>query len=103
MKRYQYQSIVIDSTPQRYTTTQYPEIDRDSNDIYVNTSMGDRYDILSQTYYGDSSIWWIISSANPQYSDASIFPPRGIQLRIPSPNRVASILGDYEALNNPLF
>jgi phage tail protein X len=99
MKRYQQQPISIDSQPLRYTTTKYPEISRDINDVYVNTTMGDRYDILAQTYYGDSSLWWIISSANPQYADASLFPPRGIQLRIPAPNRVANILGNYEALN----
>lgn len=95
-----YRSIRSTSTPPRYFTTKYPEIAKSFEDIYVHTAMGDRYDTLALSYYGDSTLWWIISSANPEYGKASIIPPRGVQLRIPASNRVFDILASYDALNN---
>ena len=83
----------------RYITTKYPEISRSFEDVYVYTAMGDRYDTLALSYYNDSTLWWIISSANPEYGKDSLIPPRGIQLRIPSPNRVLPILAEFESLN----
>jgi|TARA_R110000803_G_scaffold108197_2_gene176437 hypothetical protein len=84
----------------RYETTKYPEIPRSFEDIYVFTTQKDRYDIMANKYYNDDSLWWIISSANPSYIQDSIIPDIGIQLRIPSPNRVPAILEEYESLNN---
>ena len=98
MKRYQ--SITTPNlTPQRYLTTKYPEITKSFEDIYVYTAMGDRYDTLALSYYGDSTLWWIISSANPEYGKDSLIPPRGIQLRIPSPKRTFEIISDFDSLN----
>ena len=54
-----------------------------NNDIYVITNSGDRLDILAQQFYGDSSLWWIISIANSNLSQNSLFIPEGTQLRIP--------------------
>lgn len=88
------------STQRRYATTKYPEISRSFEDIYVYTAMGDRYDILALSYYSDSTLWWIISSANPEYGKDSLIPPRGIQLRIPSPNRTAEIIAQFDSINN---
>ena len=48
----------------RYTNVKYPLIPRSINDIYILVAEGDRYDILAQTYYQDSSLWWIISTSN---------------------------------------
>ena len=67
---------------QYYATRTYREIPRANNDLYVITSMGDRYDLLANQYYSNPSYWWIISSANPEYV-GSMFPPEGVQLRIP--------------------
>ena len=103
MKRYQNIGR-FDSTPspslRRYVTTKYPEISRSFEDIYVYTAMGDRYDILALSYYGDSTLWWIISSANPEYGKDSLIPPRGIQLRIPAPIRTAEIISQFDSINN---
>jgi nucleoid-associated protein YgaU len=88
-----------DNPTRRYTTTKYPEIPLDFSDIYVYITKGDRYDILANVYYGDSSLWWVISSANPTLSQDSLTPPPGAQVRIPSSSRLASILGVYESLN----
>ena len=37
-----------------YKTSRYPEVPLSSNDIYVYTTQGDRFDTLAQQYYGDS-------------------------------------------------
>lgn len=83
----------------RYTTVKYPEIGRDVRDIYITTRVGDRYDILAQSYYNNSSLWWVISIANQNKSD-SLLPDIGTQIRIPSPSRINTITSDYENLNN---
>ena len=80
-----------------YKSTKYPIIPRSNNDLYVITTDGDRYDRLAQQYYNDSSLWWVISTANAEYTQNSLFPPTGIQLRIPS--NLSSILSAYSALN----
>jgi len=81
-----------------YVTSRYPEVPITSNDIYVYTTQGDRFDVLAQQYYGDSSLWWVISVANtgnpssntsPSLPQNSLVIPEGIQLRIPAyPNAV---------------
>ena len=80
-----------------YKTVKYPEIPRSNNDIYVITTDGDRYDVLAFKYYEDKSLWWVISSANAEYTQGSLYPPVGVQLRIPG--NLNSILTAYNALN----
>lgn len=78
-------------------TTKYPDIPLSFDDIYVYTDEGDRFDILAQAYYSDSNLWWVISNANPQLPQNSMFPPIGIQIRIPG--NIGSILLEYDKLN----
>jgi len=99
-----YSSVAIFATSndpkRRYVNVKYPEITRGNEDIYVYTTKGDRYDLLAQTYYYDYTLWWIISRANLNLSDAdSLYPPIGEQIRIPAPNRIANILSRYAVLN----
>jgi len=99
-----YTQIPIISTPEntnrRYVKVKYPEIPRGPQDIYVYTTKGDRYDLLAQTYYNDSSLWWIIALANLNNTAAdSLYPNVGEQIRIPAATRVSSILSEYEAIN----
>jgi hypothetical protein len=61
----------------------YPEIPLSSQDYYVITTAGDRYDILALQFYGDPSLWWIIAAANTA-EQASLITQPGIQLRIPA-------------------
>ncbi len=87
-------------TPQpRYFTVRYPQIPLDSTDIYVYINQGDRYDTLAQSFYNDSTLWWIINRANPAQDSNSIFPSVGAQIRIPAFNRVSSIIVSYDNLN----
>ena len=88
-----------DNPKRRYINVKYPEIPLDFSDIYVYTTRGDRYDTLALAYYGDSSLWWIISRANPPQTSDSLIPNYGEQLRIPAAQRVSNIISQYENLN----
>lgn len=67
-----------------YSTTRYPQIPLSINDVYVISQKGDRFDILAQKYYSRSDYWWIISIANENLPQNSLFLPEGQQIRIPS-------------------
>ena len=84
----------------RYLNVKYPEISRDFSDIYIYSTQGDRYDLLANSYYKDSSLWWIISISNQEVSYDSLIPPIGKQIRIPGTSRISSILNLYDSLNN---
>jgi hypothetical protein len=98
-----YSRIPIRQTPEnqikRYSTVKYPEIPLGNSDLYVYITQGNRYDIMAQNYYGDSSLWWVIARSNTFQSLDSIYPSVGAQLRIPSPSRIPSIISSYERLN----
>lgn len=81
-----------------YKGVKYPEISLSPNDIYVITTEGDKLDVLAQQFYGDKSLWWILSIANTDLSQNSLFVPVGSQLRIPS--NIQDILSAYDRLNN---
>ena len=103
-----YSNIQSINTPEnlkrRYVTVKYPEILLDFSDIYVYTTRGDRYDTLALSYYNNPSIWWIITRANPTLTNAdSLIPPLGVQIRIPGPSRVASILSKFDTMNQYNF
>jgi hypothetical protein len=98
MNRYQNIPIIKTSTGTRYyRDSKYPIIPLSSNDIYVITTIGDRFDLLAQQYYSDYTLWWIISIANESLPQSSLFIPVGTQLRIPTD--INSILNDYNNLN----
>ena len=80
MGRYTNREILFTKKGKRYqATTKYPDVPLSFNDIYVYTDEGDRFDILAQNYYSDSSLWWIISVANPQLTQMSMFPQKHAQ------------------------
>ena len=107
MNRYQDIPLTIVDKKQIYQTTKYPEVPLTDNDIYVYTTQGDRFDILANQYYGDQSLWWIISIANTAVAGTSLpsdLPqdslviPEGIQIRIPA--NYAEVLSSYRILNS---
>ena len=57
------------------------------------TQTGDRFDTLANQFYGDSSLWWIIASANNVH-DAPIGIEDGTILRIPQ--NYQKIIKDFE-------
>lgn len=98
MRRYSDIAILKDSKNRsHYGTTKYPEIPLSFEDIYVYTTEGDRFDLLAQQYYNDSSLWWIISSANSDLPQNSYYIPEGRQIRIPQ--NLGSVISQFKALN----
>ena len=98
MNRYQDIPIIKTANGKRvYATSRYPEIPLSSNDIYVYTTQGDRYDILALNYYGDSSLWWIIASGNPNIDLMTLVIPEGVQIRIPS--NFSNIIDEFGLIN----
>ena len=81
-----------------YSTTRYPEIPLSPNDVYVITTEGDSLDALSQQFYQDKSLWWVLSVANTNLSQNSLYIPVGSQLRIPTD--LQNILSAYDRINN---
>ena len=66
-----------------YRSRIYPKIPLRDDDIYVATETGDRLDTLANQYYNDSSLWWIIASANNLHN-APFGLEDGTILRIPT-------------------
>ena len=52
------------------------------NELDIKPTGGDRFDTLALQFYGDSSLWWVIASANTSVRDSIVVKP-GVQLRIP--------------------
>jgi len=80
-----------------YQTNIYPEIQPTDTDYYIITTVNDRLDLIAYDFYQDSTLWWVIASANALPGD-SMFPPVGIQLRIPT--NLQSVLSSYNLVNN---
>jgi phage tail protein X len=98
MRRYQDIKVFNDSKGKKhYGTTKYPEVPLSFSDIYVYTTQGDRFDLLAQQYYSDSSLWWIISCSNSDLPQNSYYIPEGRQIRIPQD--ISPIISQFKALN----
>jgi|TARA_R110002020_G_scaffold241750_1_gene455023 hypothetical protein len=79
-------------------TSQYPQVPKRESDIYAITEWGDRFESLAFRFYGDVTLWWIISISNPDIIDfSSIFLPIGSQIRIPQD--ISPIVDSYNVLN----
>lgn len=83
---YRYQNIEVikyaATGSEYYTNNIYPEIPPTNDDNYIITVLGDRLDLLAFDFYGDSTFWWVIASANSLPGDSLVVEP-GTQLRIP--------------------
>ena len=96
---YRYQNIQIvknDRGRRYYSNNIYPDIPPTNDDSYVITVLGDRLDLLAFDFYGDTSMWWIIASANELPGDSLYIEP-GTQLRIPTD--VLAIVNQYKQTN----
>jgi hypothetical protein len=81
---------------QVYLTTYYPSIIYSSSDIYIISSVGDRLDTLSYSYYKDPQYWWILAQAN-NLGKGSLSIPPGTQIRIPA--ALQQILSNFNSEN----
>lgn len=97
MSRYdKIERVHVEGTRRQLTTT-YPNIPYSVDDYYVITTGGDRFDLLAQEYYKNSTYWWIIATANPHVSRKDFVIEQGVQLRIPS--NIEEILREYTSKN----
>ena len=98
MERYDDNIIITSSISPRYrSSTRYPDIPLSEDDVYIITQYGDRLDNLAYQFYSDSTLWWILSIANPDLPNDSLYPTLGYQLRIPT--FVSDILTSFKNLN----
>ena len=81
-----------------YKNPYYQSIPFNTNDIYVITTDGDRYDKLALQYYSDPTLWWIISIGNDNLPQNTLNVPIGLQIRIP--RDVSNIMVAYNKLNS---
>jgi hypothetical protein len=97
MNRYENPTIKYTLQGKRYYKQKYyPNIPLSETDDYVVTTIGDRLDSLAYSYYNDSTLWWIISTANNNITKGSLFPEPGTQLRIPTNiNTVVELYNQY--------
>jgi hypothetical protein len=80
-----------------YKRKTYPQIPFSDTDVYVVTTVGDRLDSIAYSYYNDAELWWVISIANNNLTNGSIFPHPGTQLRIPT--NINYVLNLFDAEN----
>ena len=98
MNRYQDIEILKETNgPRYYGSVKYPFIDLSTEDYYIITMIGDRLDNLANQFYGDSTLYWVLQIANEDCKRDSLYPPIGIQLRIPQ--NITKILQDFEKIN----
>lgn len=76
-----------------YKSKVYPNIPKSDQDIYIMTQEGDRLDTIAFQFYGDSTLWWIIATAN-NIHDAPIGIEPGLTLRVPQ--NYQKIIKDFE-------
>ena len=101
MSRYDFTGIKIDKdTGNRVLkSTLYPEIKIEDGDQFVYPIDGDRVENIAYRYYGDSTLWWIITKANG-IRDGSFGLKPDVKIRIPG--NVPQIMSDLRAINEDL-
>jgi len=93
MNRYQFIPKRKSNKKEYYANAKYPIVPLQNTDIYVITNKTDRFDTLANQFYGDKSLWWVISLANQSLKQNSLFIPAGSQIRIPI--NPTSIVNEY--------
>mgnify|MGYP007077506591 CR=1 FL=1 len=79
-----------------YGTTFFSKLPIRDTDSFKYFPRGTRFDKIAYDYYGDPSLWWIITLANG-VTNASIQVEPTIEYRIPT--ELEPILSDFKRLN----
>jgi len=94
--RYKNTKKIIKNGKRVYSTTFYPRIPLQDSDVDVVVSRGQRLDTLANEYYGDTSLWWIISKANGlNGSEIQLDPSKVYRI----PTQIEGILSEFNAIN----
>ena len=91
MDRYQFTKAYRVEYKKILTGVIYPEIPASTEDYYVITTGGDRFDILSKQFYGDEKYWWALAAANPHVRRDTLSITTGQQLRVPPFNTILEV------------
>ena len=92
MSRYTTSRVLIDDNAKRYlSTTILPKIPTSQNDVYIQITSPDRLDRIALSYYGDSTLWYIIAVAN-NIGKGTMMVGSGVILRIPSQNNIQQLI-----------
>lgn len=85
MKRTDYSDILKTINGRRFfSTILYPNnLPFSDNDTYIITESGDSLTTISNTFYSDPELWWVIASVNSNIRKDSLRLSPNIQLRIP--------------------
>ena len=84
MSMYAATNIIKDESGKRKrSTTIIPTIPVTENDTFIITLSAERLDKLANTFYSDSSLWWVIAAANG-LGKGSLIVPANTKLRIPA-------------------
>ena len=78
-----------------YNTTYYPDIPIRNEDQFIYPHFGQRLDTLAYTFYGDSTLWWVIAKANG--IRGKLNTPQDTEIRIPG--NLPQVLEDFDNLN----
>ena len=79
-----------------YSTTFYPKIEIRDSDVFKYFPRGTRFDKIAYDFYGDASLWWIVTLANG-VSNADIQVNPTTEYRVPT--EIEPILSDFKRLN----
>lgn len=93
MSRYDSAKIIKDENGKRKANTviiSAPEVNP-VDDVFINVTAPERLDLLAHKFYGDSTLWWVIASANG-LGKGTLFTPEGVNLRIPSVKNIQTVI-----------
>ena len=98
MNSYRYTKVLTDENGTRFRSVmRYPVITPKNSDKVYYSKEGDRWESLAHKFYGDSSLWWIITRANPEIYKGGFTCPIGSKLIIPTD--IGNIVSDLERIN----
>lgn len=86
--RYTNASTIKDSNGKRRKGTLIIPVPAPStSDVYIQVTSPERLDLLAYKFYGDSSLWYVIASANG-LGKGSLMVPINSRLRIPDASTI---------------
>lgn len=97
MERFTNNKTITFNKKKIYKNTIYPIITKESDDTYIIAKSSDRLDLLSNKYYKNSKLYWIIAKCNGIFG--TLYPTPGTQLCIPSEKRLPQILNQFTTTN----
>ena len=85
MSRYSQIPVITREDRPTRSTSVYKIFEESSEDYYVISTDGDRFDTLANEYYRDARLWYVIAAANPAVRRDTMYITPGYQIRIPLP------------------